>query len=136
MLIQTYDTENAVLKDVMNYDDKQYLERELIERQQFSYPPFVRLISVSLRHTKPDVLLRGTEIFNQALRVRLGARVHGPAKPTVQRVNTYYIWEFLIKIERDATVLRNTKQTIYEAVDMMQHQEGFSTIKVMIDVDP
>jgi primosomal protein N' (replication factor Y) len=136
VLIQTYDIEHAVLKDVMNYDEKQYLERELIERQQFSYPPFVRLVVVSLRHTKPDVLLRGTEIFNQELRVRLGARVHGPAKPTVQRVNTYYIWEFLIKLERDARLLHAAKQAIYEVTDIMQHQAGFSTIKVMIDVDP
>lgn len=136
VLIQTYNPENAVLKDVFKYDDKQFLERELIERQQFSYPPFIRLVAVSLRHTKPDVLLRATQIFNQELRAKLGLRVHGPAKPTVQRVNTYYIWDFLIKVERDAKILQFTKESIAEVTEIMQRREGFSTVKVVVDVDP
>jgi primosomal protein N' (replication factor Y) (superfamily II helicase) len=136
VIIQTYDAQNVVIKNVQNNETEAFFKRELSERFEFQYPPYVRLIGVSLKHKKPEVLRDATKIFTKILRSRLGDRVKGPATPQVERVNTYYIQDFLIKMERDAANLSTAKQIIADATYELQHTEGFSTTRVVVDVDP
>ena len=136
VLIQAFDIKSLVLRDVQNNDYTTFFNREIAERQQFSYPPFVRLIGINLKHKKPDVLREASKVFSKILRGRLGDRVSGPAIPLVERVNTYFILNYLIKLEREAAKLSLAKQIIAEATHELQTLEGFSNVRVAVDVDP
>ena len=136
VLIQAFDIKSLVLNDVQKNDYTTFFDREIAERKAFEYPPFVRLIAINLKHKKPDVLRHASNIFSKILRGRLGERVNGPAVPLVERVNTYFILNYLIKLERDAAKLALAKQIIAEATHELQTIEGFSNIRVAVDVDP
>ncbi len=136
VLIQTYDPTLKVLQQVKKNDYQGFFLKELQERKQFLYPPFYRLIAVRLRHKKPETLRDGARFFTHTLKKALGERVNGPAVPQVERVNTYYQLDYLIKMERDPTRIQFAKNTIAEATHQMQQTEGYSTVRVSVDVDP
>jgi primosomal protein N' (replication factor Y) (superfamily II helicase) len=136
VLIQAFDVKNQVLLDVQKNNYTSFFNREIAERKEFNYPPFVRLIGINLKHKKPEVLREAAKLFTQLLRGRLGDRVSGPATPLVEWVNTLYILNYLIKLERDTAKLTLAKQIIADATHELQATEGFSNVRVAVDVDP
>ena len=136
VIIQAFDIKHPILHDIVENSYDSFFKRELAERQNFQYPPFYRLIGVTLKHKKPDVLHNAAKVFTLFLKQKLGARVQGPAVPSVERVNTYYILNYLIKVEKDAEKARFTKETIAQATFEMQNTEGYSNVRVAVDVDP
>jgi primosomal protein N' (replication factor Y) (superfamily II helicase) len=124
------------LTDIVAHDFLSFFKREIAERKNFIYPPYYRLIAVSLKHKKPDVLRDAARIFTKILKEKLGSRVNGPAVPQVERVNTYYILDYLIKIEKEVDKIKITKEIIALATHEMQNTEGYSNVRVSVDVDP
>ncbi len=136
VLIQAFNVGHPVLQDIINADYVSFFNREIQERKNFMYPPYYRLIGVSLKHKKPEVLQDGARIFTRILQEKLGERVKGPALPQIPRVNTFYMLDYLIKIEKNANAIRLVKEAIAEATYQMQHTEGYSTMRVSVNVDP
>ena len=52
VLIQSFNPAHPVLADVINHDFKSFYQREIQERQAFQYPPFFRLIQITLNTQK------------------------------------------------------------------------------------
>jgi primosomal protein N' (replication factor Y) (superfamily II helicase) len=136
VIIQAFDIKHPILRDIVENEYGTFFKRELQERQNFQYPPYFRLIGVSLRHKKHEVLHAAAKVFTKYLREKLGNRVNGPAVPAVERVNTYFILDYLIKVEKDTDKIRFTKDTIAQATFEMQNTEGYSNVRVAVDVDP
>ena len=136
VIIQAFDIKHPILRDIVENEYATFFKRELQERQNFQYPPYFRLIGVSLRHKKHEVLHAAAKVFTKYLKEKLGNRVNGPAIPIVERVNTYFILNYLIKVEKDADKIRFTKETIAQATFEMQNTEGYSNVRVAVDVDP
>jgi primosomal protein N' (replication factor Y) (superfamily II helicase) len=136
VIIQAFDIKHPILRDIVENEYGTFFKRELQERQNFQYPPYFRLIGVSLRHKKHEVLHAAAKVFTKYLREKLGNRVNGPAVPAVERVNTYFILDYLIKVEKDTEKIRFTKDTIAQAGFEMQNTEGYSNVRVAVDVDP
>ncbi|MCR9289932.1 MAG: primosomal protein N', partial [Bacteroidetes bacterium] len=102
----------------------------------FHYPPFMRLIKITLKHKMPKTLNEGTQIFTRVLKGKLGSRVIGPAIPYVSRVRNQYLLDILIKMERKTDIMNLAKETIWEANREMHQTKGFSGVRVNVDVDP
>lgn len=136
VLVQAMNTAHPVLKEILDNDFSGFFEREIMERRSFLYPPFARLIKVTLKHKKPDVVNRGGQAFVKVLREKLGKRVLGPSVPPVGRVRGQYLLDILIKMERNPQLWQLAKETITDATYYMQKEAGFSTVRVNTDVDP
>ena len=136
VIIQSFNVKHPILKDIIENDYQTFFKREILERKNFIYPPFYRLIAISLKHKKPDVLKDASRIFTKILKEKLGSRVSGPAVPQVERVNTYYLLDYLIKIEKEAKTIALVKEIIAFATFEMQNTEGYSNVRVSVDVDP
>lgn len=136
VIVQAMNPSHPVIREVIDNDFQAFYEREIMERKAFEYPPFSRLIKITLKHKKPDVLNRGTKAFSGVLKAKLGKRMLGPSVPSVSRVREYYLLDILIKMERNPNLWKLTKDLIGEATRVMQQQEGFSTVRVNVDVDP
>ncbi len=136
VLVQAVNTAHPVLKEILDNDFAGFFEREIMERRSFLYPPFARLIKVTLKHKKPDVVNRGGQAFVKVLREKLGKRVLGPSVPPVGRVRGQYLLDILIKMERNPQLWKLAKDTITDATYYMQKEAGFSTVRVNTDVDP
>lgn len=136
VVIQAFNTTSPVLREVIENDFQAFFQREIQERQEFKYPPFYRLVQITLKHKKPQVLNDGTKIFAITLKKHLGDWVIGPAIPYVSRVRGFYLLDFLIKLPRDAQKIAFAKKVIAEATHEMQSASGFSGVRVNVDVDP
>lgn len=136
VLIQTYNTAHPILDEVLHNDFQSFFLRELDERHSFDYPPYYRLIELTIKHIKADILNEATKVLTKILKDNLGKRVLGPAIPGVSRIRNQYILKLLIKMERNAKAIKTAKQLITEATHFMQSQKGFSTVRVNVNVDP
>jgi primosomal protein N' (replication factor Y) len=136
VLIQVQNVANPVIKEVLEHDFKAFYTREIMERQEFFYPPFYRLIRITLKHKKPDVINVAAQKYGNFLRAKLGDRLRGPAIPYVGRVRSYYLMDFLIKLERNPHLIASTKDLIAAAEHFLLQEEGYSSVKIAVDVDP
>ena len=136
VLLQAYNPTHPVLQEVLNGDFAGHLRRELAERREFNYPPFVRMIQLTLRHKEEKTVQSAAILFARILREKLGERVLGPVQPPVSRLRGLYGQDILLKLEKDARVLSWSKNLIRSATEIVIGEKGFGQVQVAVDVDP
>jgi len=135
VIIQAFNIMHPVLKEVFDNDYKSFFAREIMERQTFNYPPYSRLIKITLKHKMPKTVNGGAKLFTHLLKKQLGERVIGPAIPHVGRVRNQYLLDILIKLEKDARILKWAKEVIGVATTTLHKETGYSGVRVNVDVD-
>lgn len=135
VIIQTYNPGHAIIADVVNNNYLAMYNSQLIDRKEFNYPPYFRLIELTLKFKDMDVLNEGAKYVAEKLRVHLGGRVLGPEFPLVARVRNEYLKTILIKTERETSIV-SVKKIISEVFGEFKSQPAFKQVKLHIDVDP
>jgi primosomal protein N' (replication factor Y) len=105
------------------------------ERKNFNYPPFCRMVEISIKHKDRTQLNYFADILGRDLKEIFGKRVLGPESPIISQVQLWYIKNILLKIEREKPPVK-AKQFIIEAIDRLEKEKGASGLKISIDVDP
>jgi primosomal protein N' (replication factor Y) len=105
------------------------------ERTAFNYPPFCRMVKISIKHKDRAQLNYFSDILGNDLKTIFGKRVLGPESPVISQVLLWYIKTILIKIEREKPPAK-AKQLIVEAIERLEKERGASSLKIAIDVDP
>ncbi len=136
VVIQAFNTAHPVIKEVLEGDYAAFYGRELKERHEFAYPPFMRLIRITLKHKKPQVVNDAMKLYAHWLKQQLGEWVLGPAVPHVGRVRNYYLLDVLIKLEMNPQKIKFAKKHIHAATEQIKQTQGYSNVRVSIDVDP
>ena len=119
----------------MNDYEGMYAE-EIKEREEFFYPPFTRLIKLIVKHQEQPTSLKAAEQLAAVLTAKMGAgRVLGPQPPLVERVRNQFLFEILIKLEREKVNFKAAKQFISEKVVDILTDKTLKGANVVIDVD-
>jgi primosomal protein N' (replication factor Y) len=105
------------------------------ERMTFNYPPFCRMVKISIKHKDRSQLNHFSDILGRDLKEIFGKRVLGPESPVIAQVQLWYIKTILIKIERGKPPVK-AKQLIIEAIVRLEKETGASSLKIAVDVDP
>lgn len=113
VLIQTYNPYHQILQQVTtnNYDGM--FKEQFYEREQFKYPPLVRLIKITLKDKDFNKLNEASEWISGSLRNVLGVQILGPEYPPVARIRRDYLKNVMIKIPREQS-LAQTKIALKE----------------------
>lgn len=135
VLMQTMDTTHPIVKQVIAYDYLGMFRSQMKERYDFHYPPYYRLIVITLRHRDENVVQRGAHRLAEQLRKLFADRVLGPEIPPIGRLHTWYLRTMLLKIETNASG-NAAKKLLKEAVTMLQAEKPFQSVQVSFDVDP
>jgi len=135
VIIQAYDAQHPVIKEVVEGNYSAFFNREILERHAFNYPPFNRLIRITLKHKKPQVVNDAMRLYAHWLKQELGEIVIGPAVPYIGRVRTYYLLDLMIKLERDPRKIKFAKKIIRHATQKLHITQGYSNVRVSVDVD-
>ncbi len=135
VIIQTHNPQHPMLNDVLNTDYESFVMRELEERKLFKYPPFNRIIEITIMHKKPDKCFQGASNMADLLKSRLLQRVVGPAIPGISRVRGFYQYRIMIKLEKSGLNIPQVKDFIQECKDRVKKSTGLKTIRINIDVD-
>src|SRR5690554_5780422 len=78
-------------------------KNELIERKNYFYPPFYKMINLTLKHRDPNKLDMMAADLADRMKVVFGSRVLGPEFPVVKRIQNSYLKVIRLKVERDAS---------------------------------
>ena len=101
----------------------------------FLFPPFHRIIKISLRHKEYKISEDAANQLHLLLFTAFGDNLLGPANPYVSRIRNYYIKEFLIKIDRNDTRLVSLKKFIKQQILNLHENKLYRQLIVQIDVD-
>ncbi len=102
----------------------------------FAYPPFTRLIYIYLKHKDEAELDNIATMYADRLRGLFGTRVTGPTKPSVAKVQLYYIRLIMLKVELNASmarvkeILKELQASLHSAIPAMRQ------LVIYYDVDP
>ena len=136
VIIQTYNPDHPVINETKSYNYIEFYRRELQEREHFLYPPFFRMISITIKHKKPDVAEDTALLMAIKLKEKLNQRVIGPSVPGIARIRGFYQQQIIIKMERDMSIIKKIKQLILDTKAAILQMDGKKTVRIIIDVDP
>ena len=106
----------------------------LAERKQFGYPPFVRIIRVTMRSTETERLVASSLRLGEQLRNRFGRRVLGPVSPLIDRIRGEYRVEIMLKIEVESSFAR-ARAILREEIERLREERDYRNITIICDVD-
>ena len=136
VLIQTNDPQQSILQKIIENDYKGLFEEEIRERQNFNYPPFSRLIKLTVRHTDKAMSQQAADRLAAELTDALGSsRVLGPEQPLVERIRNLFLFDILIKIERDKVNVKAVKTYIQDRINDILTDKSLKQVSIVIDVD-
>lgn len=135
VIIQTADPMQSIYRYVIDNDYAGFFSEELAERKQFGYPPFTRLIRITLRHRQEHLTEGAASHLVELLREKLKERVLGPSRPPVARVKMQYLQEILLKMETGYSPQR-VRQFLLKAEQSLHAIPSFRSVTLSYDVDP
>lgn len=135
VILQTYEPNHWILQKVMQNDYDGMYKQEVYERKNYLYPPFYRVIRITIKHKEQPYTDQASDVLAKALIVKLGNRILGPEYPSVKRVNNMYQKIITVKFEREASP-KKIKEFIKTTLNELMQQVVFKSSRVKIDVDP
>jgi len=135
VLIQTYEPNHPIIRNVVENDFSQMYKTQMEERSNFKYPPFYKIIRITVKFKEFHLLNDAAAQLAKELKIKLGLRVLGPEYPPVSRIRNLYIKNILIKFELLASHLA-VKELITQSIQELHNIKTFKNIIVSIDVDP
>ena len=141
-VIQTSQPEHPVYKRLANGE---FVNEDLLaERQDFNFPPYTRIVELTIKDIYEDRvermskklamhILQHSGIRNEGSGL-IGSPIVGPYAPVVDKIADQYIRTIRISLKKDRN-LRTTKERIKEAVLSFEKVEKY-TNHISINVDP
>lgn len=135
VLVQTYDPSHPVIQQLAHIHYSTFLSQLLNERQQYRYPPYVRLIRLVIKHRDPNLLEAGAAALAVEIRSRIGQGLMGPVWSLVPRVNNWFHQEMLMKLDAGPG-LGASKDLLRESIRAFYARPDWKAIRLVVDVDP
>ena len=135
VMIQTFDPKNPLYAMLCAHDFKGLYQQQIGEREMFCFPPFHRLMMITLRHRDERRLEHSSSVLMRALQEVFGTRVSAVITPQVSRRNNQYIRQLRLRVEQGANVQR-AKQLLREQIRLLLQQTDCKGTIVFVDVDP
>lgn len=135
VIVQTSQPTHPVLQFVQLHDFKKMFDEELKKRKEFFYPPFSRIIHISFKHKIKEVVERAAQVYADAMKIKYGHYIVGPAEPVIGRIRNQYLMELLLKLPRDGKTINQCKKDLLEQVAILHQNKSFRSVTVVADVD-
>ena len=134
VIVQTYNPNHNTIQQVTNNDYMEMYKEQLYDRQIYKYPPYFRIIKVTLKQRDYEKLKVGAMWLYQVMSQNLNMPVLGPEEPLISRIRNEYIRTIIIKIPQNIAI-GNTKTTIQKMLNSFEAIAQFRSIKVTLNVD-
>ena len=136
MVIQTFEPGHPLLEALKAEDDaalRQFSEGMLAQRKTFGFPPFIRMIQLTVKSADAGQLRLACNLLRRELS-RGGVKDFTDAiAPAVDRIAGQYIRHIWVKLPRNATA-KGQKQSVVQSVE--NTLKAISKCEIVIDVDP
>ena len=134
VIIQTFNPYHNIIQQVTHYDYMGMYKEQMYERYNFKYPPFYRLVKLTLRHKEFEKLKEASFWLYNNLKEQLGVPVLGPEEPAINRIRNQYIRVILIKIPQNVPLIK-TKENVRKILKSFEAIGQYRSVKVVANVD-
>ncbi len=135
VVLQTRSKDAPVIRQVVHNDYAGLYEDQMTERMLFRYPPYYRLFYIYLKHRDATLLDSLAQTMAAHLKLVFGDRILGPTPPPVARIQTFFIRQFVLKMETSASPAK-----VREHLQLIRHRmmenERFRSCIIYFDADP
>lgn len=135
VILQTSSPDHQIIGQVIRNDYAAMYKIQTEERQLFKYPPYFRMIQITLRHKDVQVLKKAAFEMGKQLHQVFGSRVLGPIDPPVSRIQNLFIKQIILKIENEASPSK-AKELLQHISDQILADSKFKSVRIGLDVDP
>lgn len=135
VIIQANQPEHFVIQQVTDSDYTSFYDKEVGEREKFHYPPFGRLIKITVKHKDYLHTEKAADMLAHLLRPQLGGMMLGPEEPYVTKIRGLFIRQILIKIIPPMP-LKGIKNHLQEKLLIFKTNKDYRQVRVIVDVDP
>jgi primosomal protein N' (replication factor Y) len=135
VIVQTYSAEHDIIKSVKDNDYMSMYKSEISERELFNYPPFCKLISITVSHKDYELTNKAARELAIHMRAAFDNCVLGPEYPAVSRVKNRYLKNIILKIGNNLS-LKKSKKHLLELVESLNKHPKYLSVRFTIDVDP
>ncbi len=147
VVIQSYTPEHYSIIHASGHDYLAFVKDELKHRKALHYPPYCRLILVTLSHEQLPLLVRVAENYAAELKSRADQRgwfgsldrfaadaldILGPVASPIPRLKNRYRFQCMIKWRGTMDAVSLVRQVAEE----LQDSAGDASLQISIDVDP
>jgi len=99
VIIQTYNPDSMVMKNVLGNDYESFYKQELENRRELKYPPFSHLINIIISGKSEEKVKEDIRELTLRLKDAVGesSSMLGPAPAPFSKINKFYRWHLMIK---------------------------------------
>lgn len=134
VVIQTSDPQHFIIEKVVHNDYEGMYDAELSQRKTFRYPPFIRMIKITIKHRDRDKVDEAAQALADVLEPIPDKLLLGPEYPIVQRVRNKYNKHIILKM--GGQNIKQRKARIFEIIQEVHSRKEFRSVFFLPDVDP
>ncbi|MEO2147665.1 MAG: primosomal protein N', partial [Flavobacteriaceae bacterium] len=135
VLLQTYQPNHPIIQYVINNDYKSMFEAQLVERIEYKYPPYVRLIKLTIKDKSHDKVNIACEWLDKMMRRSYKGDILGPVYPEISRVRNKYQKQFIIKL-KNIDSINQFRSILNKTLISFDSISKYRSVRVIVDVDP
>jgi primosomal protein N' (replication factor Y) len=135
VMIQTFNPKNPIFEYLKTHDYEGLYQQQIAERELFKYPPYQRLIMLTLRHRDLGRLDAAATLLQQRLQQSFGERVSGVIIPSVTKISNQWVRQIRLRVETTANIAQ-AKVLLKEHITFVQQQVQCKGTIILPDVDP
>lgn len=133
--LQTYHPQHPLFQLIVEGNSEKVYTHFLKEREQFLYPPYVKLILIELKHRKEDKVKRASQFMSSVLQKYLPMQcILGPEKAPIGRINLLYQYQILLKLPRGKKY-QEYKEKVLHSLEEFYEITAYKSIKIETFVD-
>jgi len=135
VILQTKHTDYPVIKQIVENNYEEMFQAQDIERKNFKYPPYSRLIYVYLKHRNDKTVGEAAKVLGISLRQSFGNIILGPDKPVVSKIHMMHIRRIMVKVPLSANT-NKVRTALMARVKQLLAVSAFHSVNIYYDVDP
>jgi primosomal protein N' (replication factor Y) len=135
VIIQATNVKHPVLQLVKQHDYKGLYQTEIVNRKEFFYPPYSRIVLLTLKHKDKTIVANAADKLAALLRQDLKEYIVGPAAPVINRIRNQYLMEILIKLPKEYGMSMTYKKVIRNHINLLGGEKIYKSVGVVVDVD-
>lgn len=103
VILQTYHPENYAIEAAKMHDYEKFFRLEIKEREKYGYPPFTRLVKLTIKHKDPQTAAtRALQVVRHILAKReMNLDVVGPVPGFIPRLRGKYQYQVVLRFPRE-----------------------------------
>tara|TARA_A100001015_G_scaffold279378_1_gene340510 strand:+ start:650 stop:2833 length:2184 start_codon:yes stop_codon:yes gene_type:complete len=125
--LQTHTPDHPLMQALMAHDRDGFYALELAERQKWKFPPFAKLLAVTIQGKNEGAVQQAAQKLAQAYSAQTGEQVLGPAPLPIKRLNHVYRYRVVVKLPK------------HDHARMVAWLRGVAVptgVSLILDVDP